>query len=255
MRKKHVLLFILLPAIALLFAIFCTSCTSQSGNEQQCDCSFCNELHYETILYEKDFPNFVEISDRTIRFTHDELLDTFNFIADYWEANPYCGIRNAIAVLILCVPHNRVRLGLDSYNEELKVAFRTHVLDAPMISLEDVERGMSTVAANRILGPTIFFDIEAKRSNDALLYNDQQERFTFAELRDTMTLVVDFIWASRRVGQAYEIRNAIVSHYLCVRNNRVIIVLFDYSEELKDDFRAKVTDSPAISLVEWVRPQ
>ena len=68
MRKKHVLLLILLPVIALLFAIFGTGCTSQPNGEQ---------LH-ETFLLERDFPNFVETYDRSVTFTHDELLETFD---------------------------------------------------------------------------------------------------------------------------------------------------------------------------------
>jgi len=244
MKKKHVLQLVLLPVIALLFAIFGIGCTNQLDNEQ----------YYESFLYERDFPNFVDTWDRTVTFDHDELLDTFNFITDYWEANPYCDIRNAIVVLSLCVPSNRVRVALDSGSEELKVAFRTHVLDSRVIALEDVRRGMPTTLVWRIYSRTIDFGIESNRPNRAQLYNDQQECFTFAELLDTLTLVADFMRASRFTGQGREITNATSSFHLCVINNRVIVRLRNYSEELKEDFRVKVTDSPAVLFEEsWQR--
>jgi len=246
MRKKHVLLFILLPAIALLFAVFGTGCTNQPDNEQ-----LNNEQHHEIFLYERDFPNFVEPFDRTVEFTHDELLEAFNFIADYWDANPYCDVINAIEILLLCVPQNRVRVGLDSYSEELKIAFRTHVLDSQVVSLEDIRRGLPTSLISRHLSRMIFFGTEANRLDRARLYNGQQECFTFAELRDAMTLVADFIRASWYLRQDYEIRDAIATFYLCVSSNNVIVVLIDYSEEVKEAFRANVTDSPAISFVVW----
>jgi len=250
MRKKYLIMFILL--LSMLFVIFVTGCTNQPSNEQQCDCSFCNEQPYKTFLYERDFPNFVTPYDRTVDFTHDELLDAFNFIADYWEANPYCDIINAIEVLRLCEPSSRVRVGLDNDSEELRVAFRTHVLDSSVISLEDIRRGMPTIALGTPrLSSSIFFGTEVNRLSDTPLNNNQQKCFTFAELRDTMSLVTDITSASRLAYEVREIRNAITALYLCVSSNRVKVVLFDYSEELKETFRAEVTDSPAISFVAW----
>jgi len=247
MRKKYVLLFIFLPTIALLFIVFGIGCTNQSSSEQ-----LNNEQHHESFLYERDFPNFVGPYDRTVEFTHDELLDAFNFIADYWDANPYCDIINAIEMLLLCVPRNRVRVGLDSDNEELKVTFRTHVLDSPVIVLEDVRRGMSSPLMSRQLSRNIFFGTEATRPNRVRLYNDQQECFTFAELRDAMALVADFMGARSLTVQDRGIRDAIASSpLLCVINNHVRVRIRDYSEEFKEAFRVTVTDSPAISFMYW----
>jgi len=249
MRNKYLIMFILL--LSMLFAIFVTGCTNQPSNEQQCDCSFCNERLYESFLLERDFPNFVEPFDRTVTFTDDELVDAFNFIAGYWDANPYCNVINAIEVLFVCVPHNRVRVGLDSDSEELKIAFRTHVLDSRAIVLEDVRRGMqSNTSVWRRYNRSILFDTEANRPYRVQLYNGQQECFTFAELLDTLNLVADFVRASRFTGQGQEIANAISGFFLCVINNRVIVSISDYSEEWKEDFRAMVTDSPVISFVE-----
>ena len=253
MKKKHVLQLVLLPVIALLFAIFGIGCTNQPSNEQRCDCSFCNERLYESFLLERDFPNFVAYYDRTIEFTHDELLYAFNFIADYWEASPYCSIFNAIVELRLCVPRNRVVVVQYSDSEELRVAFRTYVLDSPVIVLEDIRWGMPLSVPRRNLSRTIFFGVEANRSIGDLLYNGQQAQFTFAELRDTMALVADFMWADRLIGQYPEIRNAITTFHLCVISNRVIVRLRNYSEEIKDAFRVIVTDSPAISFMYFRR--
>jgi len=244
MKKKHVLRLVLLSAIALLFVIFGAGCTNQPNGEQ----------HYESFLYERDFPNFTEPYDWSVWFDHDELLDVFNFIADYWDANPYCDIRNAIDVLYLSVTRNRVRVGLDSDSEELKVAFRTHILDSRVITLEDVRLGMSSLAAGSgIYSRIISFGTEANRLNNTPLYEGQQANFTFAELRDAMTSVADFLWADRLIGQYNEIRNIIISFHLSVTNNHVRVELLGYSEELKEIFRAKVTDSPAISFVEFKR--
>ena len=245
MRKKHVLLLVLLPAIALMFAIFGTGCTSQPSNEQ----------HYESFLYERDFPNFTEPYDWSVWFDHDELLDVFNFIADYWDANPYCDMRNAIIMLLLDVPENRVRVGLDSDSEELRVAFRANVLDSTVIRLEDARRGMGSLLSGSVIyNRTIYLGTGAILPNYAQSYNSQQEYFTFAELRDTMTAVADFLWADRLIGQDREIRNAISTFFVCVNNNRVIVSLLDYSEELKEEFGARVVNSPAILFADsWQR--
>jgi len=246
MRKKYVLQLILLSAIALLFAVFGTGCTNKSDSEQ-----LNNKQLYESFLYERDFPNFTEPYDWSVRFDHDELLDAFNFIADYWGKNPYCDIINAVEELRLCVMHNRVRVGIDSDSEVWRVAFRTHVLDSRVIALED--GGMGTFLTGRIYNSAILFGTEEKRPNRAQLYNDQQEYFSFAELRDTLTAVTDFIWADRLTGQDHELITSISLFYLCVINNRVIVRLLDYSNEVKEAFRAKITDSPAISFVEFKR--
>jgi len=70
-----------------------------------------------------------------------------------------------------------------------------------------------------------------------------------------MTLVADFIRASRLPGQSCEVSDALSGFYLSVSDNRMVVVLIDYSEELKAAFRANVTDSLAILFWEWVRPQ
>jgi len=250
MKKKSVLRLVLLPAIALLFAIFGIGCTNQPSNEQHCECSFCNEQPYETFLYERNFPNFVETYDRTVIFDYDELLDAFNFIVDYWEMNPYCAMRNAMFFLVMDVQFNRVRVGFYNESEDVKVAFRTHVLDSPAIAL--VGRGGSgggvrghMLRFNRF----IYFGTEANRPTGDLLYNGQQAQFTFAELRDTMTLVADFMWAGE-ADQAFEIIGNILLLTLDVTINRVEVRLRHLSEEFEDAFRANVTDSHAILFVD-----
>jgi len=244
MRKKHVLL----PAIALMFAVFCTGCTSQPDNKQ-----LNNEQFYESFLYESDFPNFVGPYDWSVISSHDELLEAFNIIANYWDANPYCGIRNAIVVLRYCVPDRRIRVGLDSDSEELRVAFRTHILDSRAISLSHW-RGISTpLPGHAAYSRSIYFGTEASRLSGAWLYDGQQECFTFAELLDAVNLVGDFLLESWHSGQAYEIRKAVSFYHLCAINNRVRVSLLGYSEEVKEDFRAKVTDSPAVLLMDFRR--
>ena len=176
MKKKHILRLVLLYPIALLFVIFGTGCTSQPNDEQQCDCSFCNELHYETFLYEEDFPNFVGFYDWSVRFEYDELLEAFNIIANYWDANPYCDISNAIVVLRYCVPDRRIRVGLDSDSEELRVAFRTYVLDSRAISVSHWNRISTPLPTSAAYTRSIYFGTEASRLSGVWLYDGQYIR-------------------------------------------------------------------------------
>jgi len=244
MRKKHVFVFVLLLALVLPVVIYSADLLEMRTD----DLSVMEDLP----AHERDSPSFVYYYNKMVEFAHGELLDAFNFIADYWYANPYCDIINALELLVLSVPCNRVRVRLDSYSEELKVAFRTHVLDSPVIWLEDARRDMNSTLAFRLLNRSISFGTEANRPNRAQLYNGQQTHFTFAELRDIMTLVSDFMWASMHIDKRCEISDAIVAApSLNVVNNRVRVRTRDYSEEFKEAFRAKVTDSPAISFVYW----
>ena len=73
------------------------------------------------------------VSSRLVRFSYTELQDTMEFLADSWDANPDCKIHNASVSFSLSIRNNHVRVGLYGYSEELKEAFRTYVLDSPMV--------------------------------------------------------------------------------------------------------------------------
>ena len=70
---------------------------------------------------------------RLVSFSYNELKDTMVFLTDFWHTNPDCKIRNASVSFALCIRNNHVEVALYGYSEELKEAFRTYVLDSPMI--------------------------------------------------------------------------------------------------------------------------
>jgi len=81
----------------------------------------------------RDILSHPSVSTRVVASSHTELLDLMDFLYEWWRANPYCEINRANTTLGLCVINNRIEVGLLGYSEELKEAFRSQVIDSPLI--------------------------------------------------------------------------------------------------------------------------
>ena len=77
--------------------------------------------------------------------------------------------------------------------------------------------------------------------------SSQQVRFSYTNLHS----VFDFIGVYRLENPDCEIiQRHVVWHYICVFNNRIVVGLYGYSEELKDAFKDYIINSPVITFQE-----
>jgi len=90
-----------------------------------------NTRMFSTVIC--DILSSSSVSRQQVRFSYAKLQDVMDFLHAYWQANPYCEVCNANVSNALCVINNHIEVGLYGYSEELKTAFRSQVLDSPIV--------------------------------------------------------------------------------------------------------------------------